>query len=79
MGDSFCSIGHLYRVGWSTVKAIVAETCQAIWDVIMPLVMAIPDATGWLKITEQFNNCWNFPNCVGALDGKHCMIQAPPP
>lgn len=31
----------------------------------------------WLKIEEEFNRTWNFPHCLGALDGKHIMTQSP--
>lgn len=32
----------------------------------------------WKVLAKQFEEKWNFPHCVGALDGKHIVIQAPP-
>ena len=32
----------------------------------------------WLKICETFQSRWNFPNCLGAIDGKHIQIRPPP-
>lgn len=31
----------------------------------------------WLEVSNQFNSKWNFPNCVGAIDGKHIAIKCP--
>ena len=36
-----------------------------------------PKYRDWIRITDGFYSRWNFPNCLGALDGKH-MMQAPP-
>lgn len=38
----------------------------------------MPDKEEWIKIVQNFDTLWNFPNCLGAIDGKHVMIQAPP-
>lgn len=32
----------------------------------------------WKKIAEKFQERWQFPNTVGAVDGKHVRIQPPP-
>lgn len=43
----------------------------------MPIVMPMPNEEMWKSISYDFFNIWNFPNCLGAIDGKHVNIQAP--
>uniref|UniRef100_A0A3Q0QRU5 DDE Tnp4 domain-containing protein n=1 Tax=Amphilophus citrinellus TaxID=61819 RepID=A0A3Q0QRU5_AMPCI len=77
-GDSFATIAFNYRVGNSTTGKIVDEVAQAIWDVLQPEYMPEPTTDDWKAIAEGFKTRWNFPNCIGALDGKHVVLQAPP-
>ena len=39
--------------------------------------MSPPTEQEWKTIADGFTMKWNFPNCIGAMDGKHIVIQAP--
>lgn len=44
----------------------------------MPQVLRPPSSEyEWKKIAQDFWKTWNFPLCLGAIDGKHVVIQAP--
>lgn len=40
--------------------------------------MPKPNKEKWINIAEKFYKEANFPNCVGAIDGKHIRIVCPP-
>ena len=69
------SLSYQYLLGVTTVSNIIHETCQAIWNVLCPVVLKPKMKAEWLAISEDFNEKWQFPNCIGALDGKHITIQ----
>ena len=31
----------------------------------------------WLQVAEAFERTWQFPHCIGAIDGKHVEIKKP--
>jgi len=70
------SMHYQYLVGLTTVSAIISETCAVIWKKLCPLVLPlIINTEEWLRIAKTFNDIWNFPHCIGAIDGKHVVIQ----
>ena len=52
--------------------------CAAVVKNLTPVYLKVPTTTEeWIKITDEFQKKWNFPNCVGAIDGKHIVMQPP--
>lgn len=76
-GDSYPSLSYAFRVGVATVCNIIRETCKALWEMLVPLVMKVPTEEELLQFSKDFCDRWSLPNCVGAIDGKHVIIQAP--
>lgn len=73
-GDSVRSMALSFRVGISTTSKIIRETCKVIWF-NMQHEFFTPSKENWLHIEEEFAQRWNFPHCVGAVDGKHVVIM----
>lgn len=67
-----------FHISRKTIPIIVKETCHVTWNVLQPQEMPIPNKEMWLKKAKEFHDITNFPNCVGAVDGKHVRIQCPP-
>lgn len=76
-GEHFQRIHYNLRLGATTAGKIVNDTCCAIWKILSPQFMPLPSTDGWLNIEKEFDKLWNFPNCIGAIDGKHIAIQCP--
>ncbi|GBP15598.1 Protein ANTAGONIST OF LIKE HETEROCHROMATIN PROTEIN 1 [Eumeta japonica] len=75
-GDSLHTLEALYRVGRSTISIFLPEVCEAIYSALKDYIR-IPSREDWIRIEHGFRTKWNFPGCVGALDGKHINIFAP--
>lgn len=31
----------------------------------------------WRDVADGFQSRWQFPNCIGAIDGKHVLLRPP--
>nr|CAI5845512.1 unnamed protein product [Callosobruchus analis] len=74
-GDSYRSLMYTFKISDSTISLIVPEVCNALNEVLKGYVKVPSTEAEWLKIAKEFDNQWNFPHCIGALDGKHVQIQ----
>ena len=76
-GESYISLQYSFRVAGNTISGIVPETCKAI-ALAFKDELKVPDSEDeWIKVAEGFEQRWNFPNCIGSLDGKHIRLRNP--
>jgi len=64
-------------MGKSTAAAIIHQVCKVIWRKLKNIVMSQPTKEKWLEISKGFEQNAKFPNCIGALDGKHIRLIHP--
>ncbi|KAM3931632.1 uncharacterized protein RB166_004982 isoform 1-T4 [Leptodactylus fuscus] len=77
-GETYSSLHQLFHVGKSTISGIVRTTCELIYQNLRSSVMPPPTQEMWLQIAEGFETAASFPNCIGAVDGKHFRVHQPP-
>ncbi|XP_070389473.1 uncharacterized protein [Dermacentor albipictus] len=77
-GSAVKQIAMNFRVAPSTCHVVIHHTCKVLWRHLQSLYLPEPGLAQWQNIAEKFSRRWNFPNCIGAVDGKHIQIKAPP-
>jgi hypothetical protein len=76
-GCSMKKISRNFLIGKSITHYIIKETCTVLWEVLVPLYLRPPKLDDFVQMAREFERRWNFPHCLGALDGKHVIIQCP--
>ena len=77
-GESYYSSMCQYLVADTTIGRIVPRVCWGIVVSLMKEYLPFPQtAEEWKIIAKGYEEKWNFPNCIGAIDGKHIAIVRP--
>lgn len=71
------SLHYEYLLGIATIREIVHDVCEKLWRFLKPIAMPNLDQTERRKIATEFFIKTQFPNCIGAVDGKHIRICQP--
>ena len=77
-GDAQQSLCYFFRIGKTTISKIIAVTCQAIYDQLKDQYLSSPSSKeDWLEIAKSFEELWNMPHVIGAIDGKCIRMRYP--
>lgn len=77
-GETFASLAFQFRAHKSTICKIVAICLASIVKHILRTAMPEPTTESFIQNIAEFSAKWNYPNCCGAIDGKHVRIKSPP-
>ncbi|XP_032791483.2 protein ALP1-like [Daphnia magna] len=77
-GDNLHTLAYGFRVASSTACLITRSTAIAIYEEFASKYLAVPNADKWRRVVQEYYTKWNYPNCCGAIDGKHIAIICPP-
>ena len=60
-----------------TLSKMIPEVCEALWQDLNQECIVLPqDQTEWLRKASEFEEKWQYPFALAALDGKHVEVQA---
>ena len=76
-GNSFTSLHFEYILGETIVREIIRDWGNGIWNCLKPTEISEKTENDWVNIANDFYGRMQFPNFIGALDGKHIRIKVP--
>lgn len=75
-GETHASLSYSFRICRSWIGRIIKDVLCAIKAKLF-FVMPSPTREQFQRNEIEFNERWDFPNCLGCLDGKHVRIRCP--
>ncbi|PIO23811.1 hypothetical protein AB205_0107630 [Aquarana catesbeiana] len=75
-GRSLQDLKFTTGISPQALGVIIPETCLAI--IRKDYIRFPSNPEQWQDVTAQFHHQWDFPNCGGAINGKHIWIVPPP-
>ena len=64
-----------FQISLMTVIYIVKGCCSAINDRLQNMFIELPNSREkWLEISRKFEQRWNYPHALGAIDKKHVRV-----
>ena len=77
-GETLHSLEYSFRISRQAISAIIIETCNALYSVLARDYFKTPKTKEeWEEVSSNFASRWNFPNGIGAIDGKRIIVQQP--
>ncbi|KAB0803040.1 hypothetical protein PPYR_00010 [Photinus pyralis] len=76
-GESLRSLSFQFRISHNHVGRIVKSVLCVLAEKLLPLYLPAPTEYDLKAVANEFFEKWNFPNCCGAIDGKHVHIVCP--
>lgn len=76
-GMSFKQLSFQFMRGDSTIGKVIENVCDSIWSCLREEYMPVLSELQWIERANRFDELWNFPNCIGSIDGKHIRVQCP--
>ncbi|XP_004917635.1 uncharacterized protein LOC101731903 [Xenopus tropicalis] len=77
-GRSLEDLKFSTAISAQALGVLIPETCCAIMQVLREEYLQLPKTPEeWKQVSQEFEDYWNFPNCGGAIGGKHVHINPP--
>ncbi|XP_011202945.2 uncharacterized protein LOC105225956 [Bactrocera dorsalis] len=76
-GCHFRVISQAYNLGLTTIRKLIYETLDAIWEELHYDYLSPPNVSELKDIAEKFYVKTGMPNCMGAINAKHIHITRP--
>lgn len=76
-GNTFRDLRYYTRIAANTISIIVRETLDAIITVLGNKIQLPSTKEDWERVAQNFETSWQFPHCIGSVDGKHVNFRPP--